>query len=66
MSEHLDHKLLGEFLGAVLDRHKTGTLSRASAVGIVDHLFAAVETPNGMGSNPTNYMKKVLASKGDA
>jgi hypothetical protein len=63
MAERLDHKLLEDFLGSVLDRYKAGTLSRASAIGIVDHLFAALEIPN-WGSNPTNYMKKVLASEG--
>ena len=64
MPEPLDHKLLAEFLGAVLDRYKDDKLTRNGAIGLVDHLFAALETPNWMGSKPDNYMKKVIASHG--
>jgi hypothetical protein len=57
----IDPKLLREFLAYVLDRYKAGDMSQASAIGAIDHLFGALDLPKGVGSDPINYMKNVMA-----
>jgi hypothetical protein len=56
----IDHKLLDKFLGYVLDRHKDGEMSKSSAIGALAHLVAAMDLPEGEGSDPTHYMKAVI------
>lgn len=62
MTERVNPKLLNDFLGYVLDCHKSGNLSRTAAIGAIDHLIASLDLPGDVGSDPTNYMKNVMAS----
>lgn len=41
-----DHTNLDRFLGLVLDRHKSGELSRARAIGTLAHVIAALDKGN--------------------
>lgn len=59
----VDPKLLQEFLAYVLDSYKNGEMSRASAVGAIDHLIGGADLPPGEASDPTNYMKNVMAGE---
>jgi hypothetical protein len=54
-----DHELLNEFLGYVLDRHKTGEKERAVAIADIAHLIAAVDLGDA-GDDPKSYMNAIL------
>lgn len=41
-----DHANLDAFLGAVLDDHKAGVISRGDAVSGLAHVFAAIDQRN--------------------
>lgn len=57
----IEPKLLREFLAYVLDAYKNGDLSQASAIGAIDHLIGGMDLPPDVASDPTNYMKNVMA-----
>jgi hypothetical protein len=59
----VDPKLLSEFLAYVLDAYKNGDLSQASAIGAIDHLIGGFDLPPDVASNPTNYMRNVIAGE---
>ena len=59
----IDHELLDEFLGHVLDRYKAGEMDRGLAVSRIAFLVAAVALPEGERSDPTKYMRSVLSSE---
>lgn len=53
-----DHGLLDKFLGAVLDRYKSGKIERLDAIGKIAHLVAAVDRPDG--DDHRAYMHAVI------
>ena len=61
MDERIDGKLMDEFLGCVLDRHKDGTNSRTHTIGIIGHLLYGMNLPKDIASEPNHYMRSVLA-----
>jgi hypothetical protein len=56
-----DHKLLDAFLAEVLDRYKSGKTDRDSAVGLIAHLVAAIDLPDG--ADHRAYMQTVVAGE---
>ena len=59
----IDHRLLDEFLGYVLDRYKAGEMDRGLAASRIAFLVAAVALPEGERSDPTKYMQSVLSGE---
>ena len=60
MTERIDHKLMDEFLGYVLDRYKDGTKGRNSAIGVIGHILYGMNLPAEYASDPNNHMRNVL------